>query len=141
MFEELTALGLIVFSVVAVTVLMVLLIMNIRNAGTSAAKIIFIGLICLFAVFGIFSTLRLIRLNKVVGYYSGEERNYIEIDGETYKASYNNPYDSPDRDKLLGRAISKQNGKEYMYVWSVKDTDEYIYALSEYDGTFYKKQD
>jgi hypothetical protein len=28
-----------------------------------------------------------------------------------------------------------------MYVWSVKDTDEYIYALSEYDGTFYKKQD
>ena len=31
------------------------------------------------------------------------------------------------------------DGFDPMYIWTVKGTDEYIYALWVYDGTFYRK--
>ena len=57
-------------------------------------------------------------------------------------ADYDNPYDSSDRDKMLGKVVgaNDENHSDPMYVWSVDGTDEYIYALWVADGTFFKKQ-
>ena len=82
-------------------------------------------------------------LNHTVGTFSGSEYDIITIGTDTYKANYDNVYHASDKGKLLGRVIfdSKQdmNNIEPMYVWEIKDTDEYIYATWAYDGTIYKK--
>ena len=85
------------------------------------------------AVFNIVSA------NKVIGCYYGSEYEYIKVDDVVYKADYANSYSSSDRRRRLGNVLSQSGEGDPMYIWSVNGTDDYLYALSVYDGTFYKK--
>jgi len=81
--------------------------------------------------------------NHVIGTFSGGEYDIITIDGVQYKSDYDNDYSSSDTGKILGKVVF--SGNKYsqdidpMYIWSIKGTDEYIYALWVYDGTIFKK--
>ena len=143
MIEAFSGIAVAAFSVLALAVLIILLCLNIRRAGSRSVRVIFIVLICLFAITGIFGSLNAYRSNKVIGTYGGSEYELITIDGVEYRADHNNQYDSPDGDKMLGKVVfEREDGHRHdpMYVWSVEGTDEYIYALSFADGTFFKKQ-
>lgn len=122
-------------------VLAILFVKTLKENGTTAIKVMFTSLICLAVVIGILGSKRMIEAAKVVGVYSGEENDRIEINGVQYEADYNAPYNSPDKDKLLGKALCANEASAYdpMYIWTVKDTDDYIYALQVYDGLFYKR--
>lgn len=82
--------------------------------------------------------------NKVIGYYYGTEYEFITVDGVDYEADYDNSYSASDRKSPLGkvtfRNASSDQRYDPMYIWSVRGTDEYIYAGCVYDGTFYKKK-
>ena len=142
MIEAFSGIAVAAFSVLALAVLTVFLCLNIRNAGSRMVRIIFIVLICLFVIAGVFGSINSYRSNKTIGTYSGSEYEHITIDGVLYVADYDNPYDSSDRDKMLGKVVgaNDENHSDPMYVWSVDGTDEYIYALWVADGTFFKKQ-
>ncbi len=143
MIEALSGIAVAAFSILALAVLTVLLCLNIRRAGSKTVRIILIVLICLAAIAGVFGGLDACRANKVIGTYSGSEYECITIDGVEYRADYDNPYDSSDRDKMLGKVVFANGyiNSDPMYIWSVEGTDEYIYALWVADGTFYKKQE
>ena len=81
-------------------------------------------------------------INLVIGTYSGYESDEIVIGGVTYVEDYANNYSSSDKGHYLGSVVNtNQNERrsEPKFVWDVKGTDEYIYVLYAYDGTFYKK--
>ncbi len=78
--------------------------------------------------------------NRVIGKFYGSEYEFIDISGVTYEADYNNNYSATDKDRVLGKVISEVAKADPMYIWSVKGTDEYIYALWGYDGTFFKRR-
>ena len=83
-------------------------------------------------------------INHVIGTYKGYESDEIVIDGVTYIEDYANDYSSSDKGHYLGSVVNtNQNERrsEPKFVWDVKGTDEYIYVLYAYDGTFYKKAD
>lgn len=130
-------------SLIAVIVLCFLIGMNIKSAGKKSHRVLLIALMCAFLIVGIFGALRVVQANNVIGTYSGAESDCIMIDGVTYVADYDNLYSSKDRDSLLGKVVyggsGDISGHDPIYVWSVDGTDEYIYALQAYDGTFYKK--
>ena len=67
----------------------------------------------------------------------------IMIDGETYKADYDHTYSSSDTNKLLGKVVfsghSHDTSVDPMYVYSIDGTDDYIYAIWDYDGQIFKK--
>ena len=112
-----------------------------KENNSAAIKVLFTSLIFLVVATGIFGFKRMIEAAKVVGVYSGAEYNELEINGVKYEADYNAPYNSSDKDKLLGKALWKNSSANYnpMYIWTVKGTDEYVYALHVYDGVFFKK--
>ena len=83
-------------------------------------------------------------INHVIGTYNGYESDEIVIDGITYVEDYANEYSSSDKGHYLGSVINinqNEHRTEPKFVWDVKGTDEYIYVLYAYDGTFYKKAD
>ena len=125
-------------------VLAVLFIKTMKENGAAAIRVLFTSLICIAVVVGILGSKRMIEASRVVGVYSGTEYDTIEINGVKYEADYNAPYNSPDKEKLLGKAVCAYDiiqGNTYdpMYIWTVKGSDDYIYALLVYDGVFYKK--
>ena len=83
-------------------------------------------------------------INHVIGTYNGYESDEIIIDGVTYVEDYANDYSSSDKGHYLGSVVNvnaNERRTEPKFVWDVKGTDEYIYVLYAYDGTFYKKAD
>lgn len=83
-------------------------------------------------------------INHVIGTYNGYESDEIVIDGITYVEDYANEYSSSDKGHYLGSVVNvnaNERRTEPKFVWDVKGTDEYIYVLYAYDGTFYKKAD
>lgn len=80
--------------------------------------------------------------NHVIGTFSGAEYDNITIDSVTYEIETNSKYSSHDTDKLLGRVDFAGNTQyrdpEPMYVWSIKGSDDHIYAIAG-DGAIYKK--
>ena len=61
-----------------------------------------------------------------------------------FKIYYANEYSSSDKGHYLGSVVNvnaNERRTEPKFVWDVKGTDEYIYVLYAYDGTFYKKAD
>ena len=114
-----------------------------KENSATAIKVLFTSLICIAVVIGILGSKRMIEASKIVGVYSGSEYEKLEINGVNYEADYNAPYNSPDKDKLLGKALWKNSSANQnpMYIWSVKGTDEYVYALHVFDGVFFKKAD
>lgn len=80
--------------------------------------------------------------NHTIGTFSGSEYDIITIDGVSYKADYSNTFSGTDKKKLLGKTVysgTTENTIDPMCVWSIKGTEEYIYAVSDFDGTIYKR--
>ena len=76
---------------------------------------------------------------KTIGIISGAENEYITIDDVKYVLDTNNEFSQADKGNYLGEV---SNSKITMKVYSVKgDTEgEYIYALWEREGAFYKRE-
>lgn len=75
-----------------------------------------------------------------IGTVSGAENEHITIDGVQYALDTDNAFSSADRGEYL-RKVSNDNIT--MDVYSVKgDTDgAYIYALWDWEGAFYQRQE
>ena len=76
--------------------------------------------------------------SKTIGKISGAENEYITIDDVKYVLDTNNKFGQADKGNYLGKV---SNLKITMKVYSVKgDTDgKYIYALWDWEGAFYKR--
>ena len=77
--------------------------------------------------------------SKAIGKISGAENEYITIDDVKYVLDTNNEFSQADKGNYLGKV---SNSKITMKVYSVKgDTEgEYIYALWDWEGAFYKRE-
>ena len=77
---------------------------------------------------------------KNIGNVSGIENECIIIDDVKYIRDTNNDYSNADKGKFLG-VVS--NSAITMRVYTVKGdaNEEYIYALWDWEGAFYKKQE
>ena len=97
-------------------------------------RVIAIGL-CLVLILGLVAC-----GSKTIGTVSGAENEYITIDSVKYVLDTANNFSSADKDKYLGKV---SNSALTMKVYSVKgDTeDKYIYALWDWEGAFYIKQE
>lgn len=80
----------------------------------------------------------------IIGTVTGAENEFIVIDGITYiiddlAENGENAYSSADRGEYLGIV---KNGDITMRVYSVKgdDSGNYLYALWEWEGNFYVRQ-
>ena len=75
---------------------------------------------------------------KTIGKISGPENDCITIDNVKYYRETNHDFSNADKGKYLGKV---SNSKITMRGYSVKgDTEEeYIYALWDWEGAFYKK--
>ena len=89
-------------------------------------------LICICAAF--IST-----TNKTIGKISDAENEFITINDTKYVLDSNNDFTIANKGKYLGKV---SNSIITMKVYSVKgDTNgEYIYALWDFEGDFYKKE-
>ena len=76
---------------------------------------------------------------KTIGEVRGAENEYITIDDVKYVIDTDNDFTQADKGTYLGKVL---NSKITMKVYSVKgDTEgEYIYALWDWEGAFYKKE-
>lgn len=76
---------------------------------------------------------------KTIGKISGAENEYITIDDVKYILDTDNNFSQADKGTYLGKV---SNSKITMRVYSVRgDTDgEYIYALWDWEGAFYKRE-
>ena len=76
---------------------------------------------------------------KTIGEVRGAENEYITIDDVKYVLDTNNDFSQVDKGTYLGKV---SNTKITMKVYSVKgDTEEeYIYALWDWEGAFYKRE-
>ena len=76
---------------------------------------------------------------KTIGKISGAENEYITIDDVKYVLDTNKEFSQTDKGNYLGKV---SNSKTTMNVYSVKgDTEgEYIYALWDWEGAFYKRE-
>ena len=76
---------------------------------------------------------------KTIGEVRGAENEYITIDDVKYVIDTDNDFTQADKGTYLGKV---SNSKTTMKVYSVKgDTEgEYIYALWDWEGAFYKKE-
>lgn len=76
---------------------------------------------------------------KTIGKISGAENEYITIDDVKYVLDTNHDFSQADKGTYLGKV---SNSKITMRVYSVRgDTDgEYIYALWDWEGAFYKRE-
>lgn len=77
---------------------------------------------------------------KNIGKISGAENEYITIDNVQYVLDANNDFTQTDKEKYLGKV---SNSQITMKVYSVKgDAEgEYIYALWDWEGAFYKREE
>lgn len=76
---------------------------------------------------------------KTIGKISGAENEYITIDDVKYVLDADNDFSQADKGTYLGKV---SNAKITMKVYSVKgDAEaEYIYAVWDWEGAFYKKE-
>ena len=76
---------------------------------------------------------------KTIGEVRGAENEYITIDDVKYVLDADNDFSQADKGTYLGKV---SNAKITMKVYSVKgDAEaEYIYAVWDWEGTFYKKE-
>ena len=76
--------------------------------------------------------------SKTVGKISGPENDCITIGDVTYYRETYHDFSNADKDKYLGKV---SNSKVSMRVYSVKGDieGEYIYALWDWEGAFYKR--
>ena len=76
---------------------------------------------------------------ETIGEVRGAENEYITIDDVKYVLDIDNDFTQADKGTYLGKV---SNSKITMKVYSVKgDTEgEYIYALWDWEGAFYKRE-
>lgn len=76
---------------------------------------------------------------KTIGEIRGAENEYITIDDVKYVLDTNNDFSQVDKGTYFGKV---SNTKITMKVYSVKgDAEaEYIYAVWDWEGAFYKKE-
>ena len=77
--------------------------------------------------------------SKAIGKISGAENEYITIDDAKYVLDTNNEFSQADKGNYLGKV---SNSTITMKVYSVKGDAErdYIYALWDWEGAFYKRE-
>lgn len=77
--------------------------------------------------------------NKVIGTVSGLENERITINDVVYERDLFTDFSRKDRGSYLGKV---ENNRITMRVYSVKGDNEgdYIYALWEWEGSFYRKE-
>ena len=74
-----------------------------------------------------------------IGKVHGAENEKITIDGVTYIQNTSLDFSYADKGRFLGYVT---NEKTTIRVYDVKgENDDYIYALWEWEGSFYEKQD
>ena len=73
---------------------------------------------------------------KTIGTISGPENDCITIHDIVYVLENNTAFSNADKGKYLGKV---SNGDITMRVYVVKEHDEYIYTLWDWEGAFYKK--
>ena len=76
---------------------------------------------------------------KTIGKISGPENDCITINDVKYNRETNHDFSNADKGKYLGKV---SNSKITMRVYSVKEDaeGEYIYALWDWEGAFYKRE-
>lgn len=76
---------------------------------------------------------------ETIGKISGAENEYITMNDVKYVLDTNHDFSQADKGAYLGKV---SNSKITMRVYSVKgDTNEdYIYALWDWEGAFYKRE-
>jgi len=76
---------------------------------------------------------------ETIGKISGAENEYITMNDVKYVLDTNHDFSQADKGTYLGKV---SNSKITMRVYSVKgDTNEdYIYALWDWEGAFYKRE-
>jgi len=76
---------------------------------------------------------------KTIGKISGPENDCITINDVKYNRETNHDFSNADKGKYLGKV---SNSKITMRVYSVKEDaeGEYIYALWDGEGAFYKRE-
>ena len=72
----------------------------------------------------------------VIGTISGAEWQYLAIDEQTYEIDYTAPVNGTEKNHFLGIATS---GDMKFRVYSIKDTDEYLYCRWGWEGNIYKR--
>lgn len=105
-------------------------------------KIIMISLITL-AIISVVLAIPLFQSvfrEPMIGTLKGPEYEVIEIDGVRYVENSDHAFSSADRGEYLG---SVTNGTITMRVFSVKgdDSKTFIYALWDWEGAFYVRED
>lgn len=137
--------GIIFLSMTVMAILVpgiILIVKGIRAGGIKRRLAILIPCIVLFTV-SLAGANAYFSHNRVIGTFGGAEYDVITIGGETYRANYDHDHSAADKGKALGKVTysGPASGQHIdpMYVWEIKGSDEYIYAVWDYDGTIYKK--
>jgi len=75
-----------------------------------------------------------------IGRLSGPENEFLEVDGTIYVRVTDSPHTANDRGRYLGAAKS---GELTMRLFSVRGEPdgEYLFALWDWEGYFYRRQD
>lgn len=104
---------------------------NVLLAATVAAAVLLVLAVPLF---------KMIFQVPVIGTIRGAECQVIEIDGVQYRENADHGFSSADRGKYLGAVT---NGTTTMRVFSVKGdaSGRFIYALWDWEGAFYARED
>ena len=72
----------------------------------------------------------------VIGTVSGAEWEYLTVEGTDYEIDYSAPVNGADKGSFIGIAT---NGTSRFRIYSIKESDEYLYCLWEWEGRIYKR--
>ena len=104
-------------------------------------KIVIISIIAVVIISVILAVplFNMVSQRPTIGTIKGAEHDFIEIDGVRYAQNSDNDFSGADRGEYLG---SVTDGNITMRVFSVKgdDSGRYIYALWDWDGAFYVRE-
>ena len=104
-------------------------------------KIVIISIIAVVIISVILAVplFNMVSQRPIIGTIKGAEHDFIEIDGVRYAQNSDNDFSGADRGEYLG---SVTDGNITMRLFSVKgdDSGRYIYALWDWDGAFYVRE-
>ena len=72
---------------------------------------------------------------ETIGTISGAEYQYLTIGEQEYVVDYNATVQGNEKDKYIGKVKS---GDMTFKIYSIKNTDEYLYCRWEWEGRIYK---
>ena len=91
---------------------------------------LFLACICVLAFLFV-----ICKKDESIGTISGAEYEYLTLGNKQYVICSDSPFHSSDKDKKIGKIKS---GNMTFHVYSVKETDQYLYCRWEQEGSIYK---